>query len=693
MSARKCLSLFLCTAALSIVALSQTKDAGLPKLNRFDSSAVDKSLDPCQDFYKFVCSKWQAANPIPADQSSWTTGSNLNLWNQTILRNAMEEAASAKNRDAIHQKVGDYWSACMNETAINQAGIKPVQPLLDHIAAIKNKSQLADLIAEMHKSTPAAWNGGNTQTNAVAFGFGSQQDLKDASLVVSGFDQGGMGMPGRDYYLGDNANMVNTRKKYQEHVRKMFALAGENPDQAESDAATVIRMETTLAQAAMPAVERRDPDKTYNVFSFDEFKKLAPSFDWAKYLKDLNSPTPRHYVISTPDFFRAVDKLYVGESLDNWKTYLRWWTLHSHAPYLSQPFVEENFDFYGTTLSGARQLQPRWRRCVSLADRDLGEALGQAYVEKAFPPSSKQRVVELVDNIESALGRDIQALDWMSPETKKQAMEKLNAIEDKIGYPNKWRDYSSMKVVPGDLVANVAQATAFEFRRQLDKIGKPVDRGEWTMTPPTINAYYGSQLNTINFPAGILQPPFFDPDSNDDPNYGAIGLVIGHEISHGFDDQGRKFDAKGNLRNWWTAEDGKRYQERAACISREYTHDVPELGVKTNGELTLGEDSADNAGLRIALMALQDEHKKKGKSLDVKEADGWTPLQRFFLSDAYKSCGSIRPEISRMIISTDPHSLPEYRVNYVNKNFPEFWQAFGCKQGQPMVSDNACRVW
>jgi putative endopeptidase len=685
--------LMLGCATFTCMAFGQATKTEMPELNHFDASIVDKNLDPCQDFYKFVCSKWQAANPIPADQSLWSTSSNLNLWNQSILRNAMEEASTAKNRDTVHQQVGDYWAACMDEASIEKAGLKPLQPLLDEIAAMKDKKQLAKVIADLHKSAPAAWEGGNTQTNAPAFGYGSSQDLKDASLVVAGFDQGGLGMPGRDFYLSDNPKMLETRTKYQQHLTNMFALLGEKPPQAKEDTAVVMRIETALANAAMPAVMRRDPAKTYNVFTFADFQKLAPSFDWTTYLKAVNSPTPKHYIVTTPDFFRALEKVYAAESLDNWKTYLRWWAVHTRAAYLSKPFVDENFSFYGKTLSGAQQLQPRWRRCVNLTDRDLGEALGQAYVEKAFPPSSKQRTNQLVDNIEAALGKDIQTLDWMSPETKKQADTKLNAIEDKIGYPNKFRDYSSVKIVPNDFVANVAQATQFEFQRQLDKIGKPVDRGEWVMTPATINAYYDPQLNTINFPAGILQPPYFDPDKNDAVNYGAIGMVIGHEISHGFDDQGRKFDAKGDLRDWWTAEDAKKYEERAACIAKEYTHDVPELGVKTNGELTLGEDSADNAGLRIALIALQDEYKKEGKSLDDKGPDGWTELQRFFLSDAYKSCGNIRPEIARTIINTNPHSLPEYRVNYVHKNFPEFWQAFSCKKGQAMVNEPACRVW
>lgn len=682
----------LAIALLTTIATAQSNSV-LPKLNHFDPTHVDRTLDPCDDFYKFVCSKWEAANPIPSDQAAWSTGSNLYLWNQTILRDAMEGASHAKNRDAVQQKIGDYWAACMDEKSIEKNGLKPIEADLKRIAAMKSKSELPQLLVMVQQSFPAAWAGGNTQTNMAFFGYGSQTDLKDATLVVAGLDQGGMGLPGRDYYLSDNASMVATRKKYEAHVTNLFKLAGESTEQAAKDAATVLRIETAMAQAAMDAVARRDPTKVNNVMSLVEIQKLMPSFDWSKYFKLLNSPTPHHYLVTAPEFFRGLDHILAGESVSNLQTYLRWWTLHGHAPYLSEAFVDENFDFFGRTLSGSKELTPRWRRCVNLADRDLGYTLGQAYVEKAFPPSSKDRVLDLVKNIESGLDSEIGALDWMSPETKQQAKTKLVAIENKIGYPNHWRDYSSVKIVPNDLVSNIHQATAFEFKRQLDKIGKPIDRAEWTETPPTIDAYYDPQMNTINFPAGILQPPYFDPNIDDAPNYGAIGMVIGHEISHGFDDQGRKFDAKGNLRDWWTAEDGKKYDERAACISKEYTHDVPELGIKTNGELTLGEDSADNAGLRIAMVALEEDYKKKGKSIDDKDPDGWTPRQKFFISHAYSWCGSLRPELQRNIITTNPHSLNIYRVNYVERNFPEFWQSFGCRQGQTMRNENACRVW
>jgi putative endopeptidase len=667
----------------------------LPKLEHFDVSLLDTKLDPCDNFYKFVCSKWTTANPIPADQPVWGTGftSNLDLYNQTILRNALQSASVATNRDAVHQKIGDYWASCMDEAAIDKSGTKPIQSDLDRMAGMKSQADLPLVLAMLHKGTPNAWSGNDNQTATALFGFGPSIDYNDASLVVAGFDQGGMSMPSRDYYLADNDKMKTKRTQFLDHVQKMFELLGEQPDQAKADAGTVMRMETVLAKSQMDVVKRRDPANLNNVMSLEQVKALTPSFDFVAYMKVLNAPTPKHYLVSAPEYFRGLEPMLKTESLDNWKTYLRWWTLNKNANYLSQPIVAEHFKFFGTALYGIEQNEPRWRRCVNMVDRDLGEALGQAYVDIAFPAESKRRMKEMVAAIRAALSQEIKTLDWMSAATQQQAEIKLNGILDKIGYPDQWRDYSAVNVVPNDLVANVRQATTLEFKRQLDKVGKPVDRLEWDLTPPTINANYSPQMNTINFPAGILQPPFFDPAKDDAENYGAIGLVIGHEISHGFDDQGRKFDAKGNLRDWWTADDGKKYDERAACISQQYTHDVPELGVKTNGALTLGEDSADNAGLRIAMLALENTYKNKGKSLDEKDPDGYTPRQKFFMGHAFSWCSSERPDFARFVITTDPHSLDEYRVNYVDQNSLVFRNTFGCKPGQSMVRQNACRVW
>ena len=667
-----------------------------PKLEHFDPDLVDKSLDPCNDFYKYACNKWLTANPIPADQVFWSTGSSLELWNEGLLRDTLEAASkNDSNRTANQQKIGDYWAACMDEPGIETTGLKPLKPELDRIAALKSKKEITLELAHLHHLYPGAWQFGDNQSSSPLFGFTGQQDYDNASMVVAQFDQGGLSLPNRDYYLNTDEKSKELLTKYRAHIQKMFALAGESESQAAADAGTVIELETAMAQAQMDNVKRRDPKSINNKMSLAQVRALAPSIDWDGYLKAVQAPPSDHYIVTSPDFFRAEEKLLAAHPLAHWQTYMRWQVIHHSAPYLTKALVDENFDFFAHTLAGAEQQLPRWRRCVHAADRDLGEALGQAYVDRAFPPESKARTLEMVHAIETALTADIQSLNWMSPATKEQAVVKLKGIEDKIGYPSHWRDYSSVKVVRDSYLTNVAQATSFEFERWVAKIGKPVDRGEWTMTPPTINAYYDPQLNTINFPAGILQPPFFDPKQDDAVIFGAIGMVIGHEIIHGFDDQGRKFDAHGNLHDWWTAEDSKQYDERGKCISDEYTQEVPDAGpgVKQNGLLTQGEDTADNGGIHLALAALEASLKKEGKSLDDKGPDGWTYRQRFFLSNAYSWCANVRPQIARVAVTSDPHSLPVFRINNVVSNMPEFEQAFSCKSGQKMVRANACRVW
>ena len=713
MSTSRIFSLILLCVALSASALAQTSGLqssvspisgaapvdeakGAAKLERFDPDLVDKTLDACSDFYKYSCNKWLTANPIPGDQVYWGTGSGLQLWNESLLRDTLEAAsANDPKRGPVQQKIGDYWAACMDEAGIEAAGSKPLQPELQRIAAIKSKSELTGEIARLHHLYGGAWQQGDNQTNAPWFGFTGQQDYDDASKVVAQIDQGGLSLPNRDFYLNTDDKSKEILSKYKQHMQKMFVLSGETDAQASADAAVVLELETAMAQAQMDNVKRRDPKNINNKMSLGEVRKLAPSIAWDEYLKEVKAPASEHYIVSAPEFFRSLDQLINQHPLDHWKTYLRWQVVHRSAPFLSKPLVDENFDFFARTLAGAKEQQPRWRRCVRAADRDLGEALGQAYVERAFPPQSKARVIELVHAIEQALETDIHALDWMSPATKDQAMVKLKGIEDKIGYPSHWLDYTNVKTVRDSYLHNTSQASSFEFERWVGKVGKPVDRAEWTMTPPTINAYYDPQLNTINFPAGILQPPFFDADKDDAVNFGAIGMVIGHEIIHGFDDQGRKFDAHGNLRDWWTADDGKQYDERGKCISDEYTQDVPQAGpgVKQNGLLTQGEDTADNGGIHLALLALENSLRKQGKTLEDKGPDGWTYRQRFFLSFAYSWCSDVRPQLVRMLVLSNPHSLPEFRVNNVVSNMPEFAGAFGCKAGQKMVRANACRVW
>lgn len=686
------LSLLLAIFCSTFVCAQSASTAELPKLDQFDPQLADESVDPCTDFYKYACGKWMEANPIPPDQATWGHGSPLQLWNETVLRQTLEKAAAGgAGRSVVEQKIGDYYGACMDEKAIDTAGASTLKPELDRINALKNKNQLPEAIARLHQMIPGAWQLDNNQTNAAGFGFSGSQDLDDATKVVAWIDQGGMGMPGRDFYLDDTPKSQEIRKKYLEHLRKMFVLVGESEKQAAAHADVVMKMETSMARSAMENVKRRDPKNLNNKMTMQQVQALTPSFNWKRYFTLVAAPSPERYIVTSPEFFRNFEQLIKQRSLGEWKTYLRWQLINGAAPYLNDAIVRENFDFFARTLQGRKELLPRWRRCVRAADRDLGEALGQAYVDVAFPPESKQRMVKMVNAVERALDRSIKELDWMTPETKKAAAVKLQAIEDKIGYPNRWRDYSSVKIGRKSWFENVQQATNFEFGRWVQKIGKPVDRTEWLMTPPTINAYYDPQLNTINFPAGILQPPYFDKDRNDAVNYGAIGMVIGHEIIHGFDDQGRKFDENGNLRDWWTAADATEYDKRGKCIVEEYSQEIPEAGVKQKGELTLGEDTADNGGLRLSMMALEDA--LQGKDLDAKEDDGWSPRQRFFLAYANAWCRNIRPEIARTIVLTDPHSLPKYRVNNVVNNLPEFRKAFSCKEGQPMARVNACRVW
>jgi putative endopeptidase len=666
-----------------------------PKLEHFDPNMVDRTLDPCQDFYQYSCSKWNTANPIPPDQVAWGTGSGLEYWNENILRQALEKAsAQTSGRSDFQQKIGDYWQACTDEPALETAGSRDLKPGLERINKMKSKSELADLVAYLHMSTPGAWSGNDNQSPVALLGFASAQDYDDATKVVAAIDQGGLALPSRDFYTQSDEKSKDILSKYEGHVARMLVLTGESATQAAADAKTVIAIETAMAQAQMDNVARRDPKNVNNKMSFAQIQALTPSFDWKKYTADIGAPpSSPHYLVSTPAFFKALEVLIQQHSVADWQVYLRWQLVHASAPYLSKAFVDENWEFFAHTLVGAKQQTPRWRRCVRAADRDLGMALGQAYVAAAFPPSSKDRTVALVHDVQHALDQDITTLDWMQPATKEQAKIKLHAIEDKIGYPNQWRDYSSVTITRSSYLNNVGESTKFEFHRQLDKIGKAVDRGEWTMTPPTINAYYDPQLNTINFPAGILQPPYFDTNMDDAVNYGAIGMVIGHEITHGFDDQGRKFDAQGNLRDWWTAADAKAYDERDECIADEYTQEIPEAGVKQNGHLTQGEDTADNGGMRIAFIALANKLKAAGKSLDEKDESGWTPRQKFFLSYANEWCTEYRPELMRTVVLTNPHSIPRYRVNNVVANMPEFQQAFSCKPGTPMVRAKQCRVW
>ncbi|NBD08501.1 M13 family metallopeptidase [Corallococcus silvisoli] len=668
------------------------------ELSRFMSNLADPTLDPCTDFYQYACARWLGQNPIPADQGFWTTTSNLKLWNQTVLRETLEHASRLEpSPSPAMRQIGDYWTACMDEAGVERAGLGALAADLRRIDGLRSKAALAAEVARLHLSAPNSTGGFNkndTGTPAALFGFGPTQDFADSTLLVAAIDQGGLGLPGRDYYVSEDPRLQEQRARYREHVREMFILAGASPEGAARDADAVLGIETALARASMDAVARRDPKKLDNVRTLVQVRAATPSFNWAAYLKAVGAPAARHYIVATPGFLDAVERLIQRESLSHWKAYLRWWALHGRAEALPKAFVDENFSFYGRVLSGARELRPRWRRCVAYADRDLGEALGQAYVSRALPRSSKEQVEAMVETIEQTLDAQLGRLDWMTPETRAAARAKLRTLENKVGYPARFRDSSQIKVSRTDFLGNVAQATGFEVRRQLAKIGRPVDRAEWSQTPPTINAYCDAQLNSVNFSAGILQPPLFDPSLDLSVNYGAIGVVIGHEVIHGFDDQGRKFDGLGNLRDWWTAEDARRYDERVDCIARQYTRELPWLGIKTNGRFTLGEDTADNGGVHIAFLALQSALRKEGRSLDDVGADGLTARQRFFLSFAFSWCSADRPEAARRHVLTNPHSLPRFRVNNSLANFPAFQESFACKAGSPMSRGaDACQVW
>jgi putative endopeptidase len=649
-------------------------------LKSLDFSALDKSADPCENFYQYACGGWMRDNSIPADQASWGRFNELAERNRVFLREILEDAAKATSRTPNEQKIGDYYASCMDEVTINKIGVTPIQPALDHINSFKDKSELTSLIAHLHR-----------HGIDVLFSFGSGADFANAKEVIAQADQGGLSLPDRDYYLKDDPKSVEQRKAYVEHVTNMFKLLGDSPERAAAEAKVVLNMETALAKGSMDRVERREPEKVYHKLSKEDWQALTPSLSFPKYLTEVGAPSFNSLNVAVPDFFKALNTELNAASLDDLKTYFRWHVVHSQAQFLSQPFVDENFNFYGKILTGAKELRPRWKRCVGFTDGDLGEALGQVYVEKHFPPEAKERTLKMVQALEAALRSDIQGLDWMSEDTKKQALVKLAAIENKIGYPQKWRDYSSLKIIRGDFLGNSLRANEFEVQRELNKIGKPLDKQEWQMTPPTVNAYYDPTENNINFPAGILQPPFFDFNADDAVNFGGIGAVIGHELTHGFDDQGALFDAHGNLKNWWTSDDEKAFKERTQCLVDEYDGFVAVDDVHVRGKLTLGENTADNGGLRIALMALVASMAKDQKHLG--KIDGYTPEQRLFLGWGQIWCQNMRPEMARLLALNNEHSPGKYRVNGVVSNMPEFEKAWGCKAGQAMVRANACHVW
>jgi putative endopeptidase len=654
--------------------------ADQPKSWGFDTANLDKTCKPCDDFYQFAMGGWMKENPIPPEYSVWGSFSQLADKNQKNLRGILEAAASAKSAPGSNeQKIGDFYISCMDSAAIDAAGAKPIEPELTQIAAVQT---LADLQAET-----ARLHGMGV---GVLFRFNSTQDAKDSTQEIGAAFQGGLGLPEREYYLKQDEKSAKLREAYEKHVANMLTLLGDPAEVSRTGAAAVMKIETALATASMKNTDLRDPDKTYHKMTLTELRALTPDFSWESYFKALGHLELKEINVGQPDFFKALDGQLTATPIADWKTYLRWHLVNSAASGLSEKFVNEEFDFRGKTLTGAKEIQPRWKRCVQATDRNLGEALGQVYVQKYFPPAAKARALEMVHNLLAALKDDLQTLPWMGAETRAQATAKLEAFMLKIGYTDKWRDYSALKIDRRSYAENMRRASEFDFTRRLGKIGKPVDRTEWGMTPPTVNAYNNSSMNEIVFPAGIMQPPFYDPHADDAVNYGGMGAVIGHEITHGFDDHGSKFDGKGNLKDWWTPEDLKNFNARAKCVSDQFDGYVVDGDLHENGKLVLGESIADLGGLAIAYAAYEKSLQGQPRPPDK---DGFTPEQRFFLGWAQVWGANQRIEYARLMANTNPHPLGRFRGNGPLSNMAEFAKAFGCKHGDAMVREQACKIW
>ena len=652
----------------------------------FDKTAIDVAVDPCSDFYQYACGNWKKQNPIPADKTRWGQFQLLHDRNSYLLYQDLKKAAD-QPKSALQTKYGNYFAACMNVDLANRLGAKPLAPELDAIAGLKDKKQLAafDVKASHDFAAPYVYR------------LDVSQDQKDSSKQILETDQGGLSLPDRDYYLNDDDRTKQLRQKYVAHMTKMFTLLGDSPEQASAEANDVLRIETALAKGSQARVDRRDPANVYHIMSVDELQALSPDYDWKQYLAGQGFGQVKTLNVVSPNFVKAWNSLIETESISAIQHYMRWRALHRSAALLSQPFADEDFLFFSKTLNGQDQPTPRWLRCTNATDAALGEAVGQDWVKQNFPPEAKAKMDKLIDALEKALAEDIHELPWMSEPTKQQAEAKLKAMERKIGYPEKWRDYSTLTVKRDDPVGNLDRAVRFERAWNFGHYGKPVDKSEWDMTPPTVNAYYNGEQVNINFPAGILQPPFFSDKIDPAVNYGGIGVVIGHEMTHGFDDQGAQFDLKGNLNNWFTKEDLDQFHQRTACLADEYSGFQPVAGTNLNGRLTLGENTADNGGLRIAFRALEETLKSEGAAVEPGyvdgKRDGYTPEQRYFLGFAQVWCENTREESARVRAKVDPHSPGQFRVNGSVQNFPEFGKAFGCHVGQPMMPEKTCRVW
>ncbi len=652
----------------------------------FDLTSIDKTADPCVDFYQFSCGNWVKNNPIPSDQVRWGRFNELAERNNYLLYQELKTAADAP-KTPLQKKYGDYFTACMNVDEVDKLGAKPLQPELKAIDSLSDKKQLAALDVELDKRFG----------RAAFFFLAVTQDQKDSTQQILATGQGGLSLPDRDYYLTKDDRSKKLLDQYTAHVTKMFTLLGDTPEQAAKEAASVLAIETALAQGSMARVEMRDPEKRYHIMTVAQTQTLSPDFDWQKFLAGEDLASVKTLNVSSPGYVKAVNDVLETQDLAALKSYMRWHALHAAAPVLAKPFADENFNFFQATLTGQKEQTPRWKRCTRMTDMALGEAVGQDWVKQNFPPDAKANMEKLVTALETALAEDIRSLPWMGEDTKVEAKKKLDAFRDKIGYPETWRDYAKLEVKRDDLLGNSERNTIFEQARNRAKLGQPVDEKEWGMTPPTVNAYYSPSMNDINFPAGILQPPFYDNAADPAVNFGGIGVVIGHEMTHGFDDQGSKFDPKGNVRQWWTGADRKNFDARTDCEATEYSGFKVAEGQNLNGRLTLGENTADNGGIRIAFQALQEtiaQHPETALAgYSNGQKDGYTPAQRFFISFGQIWCGNQTEQSARVLAKTDPHSTGEWRVKGTVQNFEEFGKAFGCKAGQPMTPANACRVW